>query len=174
MRERAGLPRAERQVRRVGCRKMSEKSGSRAAATERQREGLPKFEPQERTERELPGPRTRLATAGQPPRATSQRGGAKASAWEAPQPGLRRAKRRVGQTEAGAHDSGPSRNGHLREEAGFGTAWPAPRHTLPPWVGTLSHTNTRLRAKGHKFSAIAAHHLGTNGHLREEAEFGTA
>ena len=33
-------------------------------------------------------------------------------------------------------------NGHHREEAGSGTALPAPGHALPPWVGTLSHTHS--------------------------------
>ena len=37
----------------------------------------------------------------------------------------------------------------------------------------ITHKHTPA-SKGHKFSAIAAHHLGTNGHLREEAELGTA
>ena len=68
-------------------------------------------------------------------RVTSPRGGAQGCTGQAPRPGLRRAKRKVGQTEVGDPRLGSLTDGHLREEAGSGTARPAPRHALPPWVG---------------------------------------
>ena len=134
---------------RVGCRKMTEKSGSRAAGTQRHREGLPNGGARTSTSltqaRRLPLPERSPwsgATAAVPAsRATSPRGGAKASTGEAPQPGLRRANGGSARPRLGT-PHGSLTDGHLREEAGWGTARPAPRHALPPWVGNPSNVLT--------------------------------
>ena len=144
-----------------------------------------------------PEPRTPLATAGRSgPRthlATAERELAVPGAKDAPTararclPGPRpsacmgsAATRAPSCQTEGRPDRGRgSRLGSLTERSPprGGRVWHglagAKAHPASLGRDPITHKHTPA-SKGRKFSAIAAHHLGTNGHLREEAEFGTA